>query len=496
MTSPAQPQSQPYTARRILKRFAHVISAHGVDAIFSGLFFLYLARTDATVYGEVMYAFAAGSILMKVVQFGLYYPLVYELTDSSRDQANRIIDTVNRIKLMLLVVSMAGVWALAVFKGLPSRMAWILYVGCLGFGLEALAETFFAHLRVKGRQHVEARVRVVASMLAYGSGFLAAYFRLPAVAVGGYKLVSGMTRLLLSFWGSFKSSGSRVFARSDWPSIRKIFVASTVFGLFHILGMVSSRTNVFFLESYTGVKGVAVYSAAWMIVDSVSAIASEQLLAWVVFPLLSVLWMKDRAEVTPVVRRTAQWLMALAFPIIFVLSAESDVIVWLLYGSGYADTAWVQQYLAWTIVLSFESHLLSYLMIVAGAGKALLLVSVLTLAANLVCNVLLVKPYGLAGACLVMVFTKLVQLALISGYCQVRFRVFRLKDFPFLLGLVMLCFALFVTLKPFITLHPAFAVTLGVYLALLWKPGIRFLGRMPRKDERHPSPSSSTDPAH
>ncbi len=210
MTSQSSTQNPPSTARRIIRRFAQLISAHGVDAIFSGLFFLYLARSDAIVYGEVMYAFAAGSVLMKVVQFGLYYPLVYELTDASETEAGRIIDTVNIIKLVLLTVSMVGVWALSVIKGFPHRMAWILYLGCLGFGLEALAETFFAHLRVRGRQSVEARTRVVSAILAYGSGFVAAFLKMPGVFIGGYKLVSGVVRLLLAVWGSLTSSPSCV----------------------------------------------------------------------------------------------------------------------------------------------------------------------------------------------------------------------------------------------------------------------------------------------
>jgi O-antigen/teichoic acid export membrane protein len=481
MTSQASTQKSPSPATRIIRRFAQLISAHGVDAIFSGLFFLYLARSDATTYGEVMYALAAGSVLMKVVQFGLYYPLIHELTDSSAAESGKIIGTVNIIKLILLIVSMAGIWALSVFKGLSGRMAWILFLGCLGFGLEALAETFFAHLRVQGRQSSEARIRVVSAILAYGAGFLVTFLRFPAVIIGGYKLMSGAVRLVLSAWGSFTASASGGFTRPDWQSIRSVFLASTVFGLIHILGMVASRTNIFFLESTAGVKSVAVYSAAWMTVDWISALASEQLLAWVVFPLLSVLWMKNRAEVGPIVRRTAQWLMALAFPIIFVLREESGLIVWLLYGSGYPDTVWVQRYLVWTILLSFESHLFSYLMIVAGSGKPLLLFSIVTLAANLVFNVLLVQSFGLAGACLVMILTKGVLLCLTATYCQFRFRLFTCKDFHFLAGASGACVLLFVLLEPLLTLHPAVIVTVGLYLLLLWKPGTRVLGKIPRR---------------
>jgi O-antigen/teichoic acid export membrane protein len=481
MTSPTASTPRKSPARGVVQRFAHLISAQGVDAALSGLFFLCLARWNPHVYGEVMYAFAAGSVIMKVVQFGLYYPLVRELTDVPAEKVPETLGTVNAIKIVLLAASMVGVFAFAFFKDLPDRMAWILYLGCFGFGLEALAETFFAYFRVKGRQNAEARTKITAALLAYGSGFVATFLSLPGVLIGGYKSISGLVRVSLAMFGSDASGAAWSFARSDWSSIKRVFLASTLFGLIDIVGMVYGRTNVFFLESAVGVEGVGIYSAAWMGVDSISALASEQLLAWVIFPILSALWVKNRVEVAPLVRRTALWLIAMALPIMFLLHVESDLMIWMLYGAKYTEAAWVQRYLVWTILFSFEHNLFAYLMIVAGAQRTLLAFSFVTLGLNLLFNVVLVERFGLVGACMVFVLTKFVMVATSAGYCQLRFALFKLKDFAFLLALGGACVLLFVVAQPVITHHVAVAVTLAAYLLLLWKPGMRLLGRLPRK---------------
>ena len=159
----------------IIGRFAHLLSAQGVEGLGSALFFLYLAWLDSTLYGEVMYAIAAGAVVMKVVQFGLYYPLVADLGEAEKDTAPEIINRVNLIKVALLVPSMLAVWGVAFYQGFSFRMAWVILFISLGFGLESISETFFADFRVRGRQDKEARIKIVSSALWYGYGFLTVF---------------------------------------------------------------------------------------------------------------------------------------------------------------------------------------------------------------------------------------------------------------------------------------------------------------------------------
>jgi len=419
-------------AKNILLRFTHLLSAQGVDGIFGTLFFLYLAWLDKNFYGEVMLAQAAGAILVKVVGFGLYYPQVADLTRVDEQKKAGIINDVNVIKICLLIVSMLVLWVVTGFRGYSARMTWIVLVIALGNAADAVADSFFADMRVRGLQRTEARIEIGGSVVAYGYGLVTAVMGMPPIVVALYKLVSGVIRVVLGFgWHIKVYSYRRSILPGDWSAVYTMFNRAAIFALIQIFGTVYNKLNFFFLERASGRDGVALYSATYNLVDPVSTMASEQLLGWVVFPVLSVLWWKKREEVAPLVRNTALWLIVIASPIMFFLYAESTLLVGLIYPAEYAGAAGLQEYLVWSIPLSFESNLFQYVMMVAGAPRMLLLFQALTTLLNLGYNVLLVERFGPLGGCLVLVFTKLTMTILAFIYCQARFRYFHVRDLVF-----------------------------------------------------------------
>jgi O-antigen/teichoic acid export membrane protein len=458
-----------------LRRFGHLLSAQGVDALLHTGFFLYLAWLDASAYGEVMYGMAAGAMVSQIVQYGLYYPLVSHLGENQGDSFE-VFNRVNLIKLTLLVPAMAGAWVVTLYRGFSAQMVWVVLVISLGYALEALAETFFADCRVQGRQDREARAKMAGSLLGYGFGFAAAALGLGPVPVALFKVWSGLARLTIGSRGRLLAFAASVFSRVDWGATKSLFKAATVFALIDILGTLYNKTNIFFLESTAGIKGVAYYSATWNLVDPVSTLASQQFLGWVVFPLLAVLWWKDRDRAHRLVRANALWLMAVAFPIILILYVESDFLIGMIYPLEYRDAAWMQRYLVWTIILSFENNLFAYLMMVAGQGRLLLIFAIVATFLNLVFNITLVGPLGLAGGCLVIVLTKLAMTVLTFGYCQIHFSLFKARDLGFPLAAILGSLGLFIVLKPFIHTHAALLVVLTVHGLLIWKAGRRYLG--------------------
>lgn len=469
----------PPPEKGILGRFAHLLSAQTVEGVASTLFFLYLAWLDATLYGEVMYALAAGAVVMRVVLFGLYYPLVADLGAAEKDETPAIISRVNVIKFGLLIPAMVAIVGTAYFKGFSFRMAWVLFFICLGFGLESVAETFFADFRVRGRQDREARIKIAGTVLAYGYGFLSAFLGLSPLLVSLFKLVSALVRLGFGVQAYLRTYSTRLSGSPAWQGVWYVFRAATVFALIDILGIVYNKTNIFFLESAVGVKGVAFYSATYNLVDSVSILASEQLLGWVIFPLLATLWWSNRERLGPLVQRTSQWLLALSLPIMFVLYTESDTIIRIVYPAEFKDAAWMQRYLVWTILLSFQSNLFCYVMMVAGAAKLLLVFAAAATALNFLLNVILVYPFGLAGGCMVIILTKLVMTVLTFLYCQLRFRLFRPWDFAFPAVLAGASLLLFWPASLLMPIHRATLLTWLFYCLILWKTGSAFMGGMP-----------------
>jgi O-antigen/teichoic acid export membrane protein len=420
---------------------------------------------------------------MKVVQFGLYYPLVSDLGGAKPEQPPEILNRVNIIKLALLGPTLLVLIAMIYYRGFSFQMGLVLFFMCLGFALEAIAETYFADLRVRGLQETEARIRIISSVASYGYGFLTAYLGLNPIIISLFKPVSALVRIGGGLGSYLRSYTTAIVFSTNRRSVWKVFRAALVFALIEILGIVYNKTNIFFLENATGVEGVAYYSATWnLFVDPISTLASEQLLGWVVFPLLATLWWSNRDRVGSLVRSNARWLLAIAFPIMFFLHAESELLVGLAYKPEYKDAIWMQQYLVWTIPLSFENNLFQYVMMVAGAVKVLLGFQVAATLLNMVFNVVLVKPLGLTGGCLVIILTKLVMTLFTFLYCQIRFRFFKFWDFIFPVGLGTACYCLFLVLERIVTVHPAVALTLALYFVILWRWGPKFLGGIPRKE--------------
>jgi O-antigen/teichoic acid export membrane protein len=462
----------------IIGRFLHLVYAQGTEGLVSALFFFYLPWADATVFGEVMYALAAGSVLRMVVQFGLYYPLVSHLGSVEPAKAPEMLSRVNLIKLGLLLPAQAFIIGMALYKGFSLRMTWILFFVCLGIGLEAIAETFFAELRVRGRQDTEARVRVAGSILSYGYGFVAALIRLGPFLIGLFTLVSGLVRLALALRVHVQTHSAGLFKKPSRP-VGPVFRAAAVFAAIDILGMVFNKANIFFLESATGTRGVGLYSAAYNLVEPVCTLISEQFLGWVVFPLLATLWLKQQDSARSLVRRSALWLMAAAFPIMFIFYAESEFIIGLIFPADFKDAAWVLRYLIWIIFLSFESNLFIYVMMVAGAVKVVLAFAIVATGLNFVFNLTLVHQYGLAGGCLVIVLTKLVMTVLTFIYCQTRFGFFKLGHFLFPVLLAGLSCGVFALARQLLPVHGSMTIALLIYISVLLTQGTRFMGPMP-----------------
>ncbi|MFH0959930.1 MAG: polysaccharide biosynthesis C-terminal domain-containing protein, partial [Pseudomonadota bacterium] len=312
-------------------------------------------------------------------------------------------------------------------------------------------------------------------------GFVVAGIGLGPIYVSLFKLISGITRLLLGYRIYLKGHSRIAILPGTWNSVNSMFKASLVFALIEILGVIYNKTNIFFLQKETGLNGVAYYSAAWNIVDAISVLASDQFLGWVIFPLLATLWWKDRKLAGDLVRRNAQWLMAIALPVVFILFTESSMIISLIYPTEYSDAIWMQKYLVWTIPISFQNNLFSYVMMVSGAAKVLLLFTVLGTIVNLVLNFTLIPMMQLHGGCLVIIFTKLLVVFLTFSYCRVSLGFVRFVDlvFPFILGVFAALF--FVIVEPILTLHPSVAITLIIYLGLLFGIGPKFIGHFPTK---------------
>lgn len=449
-------------------RFVRLSGAAGIEGALSTAFLLYLAWRDAQAYGELMYGLAAAVIVSKVVEFGLYYPLVTALGRVPRGDAGLLMAPVGLFRTVVSCGALSAAVGFVLWRDLVPQTAFALLVLVAGFGMEATAVTAFAEWRLRGQQHREARLRVSAALVAYAFGFASAALGASSPVIAAFKPLGALV-LLFGARRALEGASALAAPRAAWGALRPLVGAGLVLGSVDILGTAYNKANFFFIEAAAAATGVALYSASWNIVDAVSLLVSEQFLAWVLFPSLALSWAAGPERALALARGQARFLFPVACAAMLVLHQESPLIIGLLYPDNFEPSAALQRILVFTIVLSVLHNLWAGLMIVAGAGRVLLAFAVLTTGFNLVLNALLVPRLGLVGGCHVIVLTKLFMCALTTAYCQRRFHLFRIADAASILLPPALVLAVFSAARPLLPLHLAVAGGVGLYGWLAWR---------------------------
>ena len=326
---------------------------------------------------------------------------------------------VSLLKGVLLVLALIGVVGFMEWQGYSRPLKQVMFMLCLGLGLEALSNSFFVALEVRGRQDLQGKIKVVAAALGFGYGLIALALGAPPLAIAAFKLIESLVNL----GGSFFLVRSRGNFRFKWPSLGRmgsLLRLGLVFALIEVSAIIYNKANLFFLQKYAGAAGVAQYSVPWQIVDGLSAIVSGLLLQSVLFPLFVQLWEVDRGKVSQLAQNTSRWLLAVALVVMFVLFIESDRIITLVYGPKYPEALWLQKLLSVTVIFAFMHNLAALLMISMRLQRLLLIFYLGGLAFNLVWCSLVIPRAPLMGAALAMVLTKGGVAVLTVAYCQRR----------------------------------------------------------------------------
>jgi O-antigen/teichoic acid export membrane protein len=414
--SPPGPGETP--PPRILQKFAYLLSARWVREALQTVFLIYLARVSSTTYGEFMLAIGLGGILVLVAEFGLNMPLVSLLGQKDGDP-DAALTQVSLLKGALLLLALVGVLGFMEWQGYSLPLKHLMFMLSAGVGLEALSNSFFVALQVRGRQDLQGKIKALAAGLGFGYGLIALALGAPPLAVAAFKIIESLVNL----GGSFILVRSQAHFRFKWPSLGRLgstLKLGLVFALIEVSAILYNKANLFFLQKYAGADGVAQYSVTWQTVDGISGLVSNLLLQSILFPLFVQLWEVDRAKVSHLAQNTARWLLAAAMAVMFILFIESDRIITLVYGPKYPDAIWLQQLLAVTVVFAFMHNLAAFLMISMRLQRLLLIFYLGGLAFNLAWCSLVMPRYPLMGAALAMVLTKGGVALLTVSFCQRR----------------------------------------------------------------------------
>ena len=199
-----------------------------------------------------------------------------------------------------------------------------------------------------------------------------------------------------------------------WQLVRQV----PVLGLIPVVNAVYSRLDVLLLGAIQGFTELGVYSAAARLVDLAKVLPMAYSRA--LYPVISRLRAEGDDRLREVLREAMRGLTLLACLAVLLMSATSDWVVHLLYGSSFAPAGWLLRVLAWSVVPFAVASILAQVLFAANLAVLDLRVNVTVLIFNAALNVVAIEYWGAAGAAVAAVASAVLYAILQYGYVATR----------------------------------------------------------------------------
>ena len=326
-------------------------------------------------------------------------------------KARRYLDQISGLRLALAAGCFALLLVAAVVAGLRGeRLALTAVVGGSLFSgalAGALSSMFFAR--------EEMRTPALFGLLSSGA---TALFLLLVVALdGGLGWALSAVALanlppLAFLWLLWRRRAPPPRPRADLALWRQALGQSFPYAALGVVGLIYFRIDALLLTWLGDSAATGVYTAAYRLLDA--ATDAPGVIVAALFPAMARLHHGPRADLRRVYRRMLGILALLGLPVMLGLIALAGPLMGFLYGDAYAGSVTVLRLLAVAVFLIFIDTANTVVLYSGDNLRTVLALSLVTMAANIVLNLLLIPPYGYNGAAVAMILSTALSLAIFT----------------------------------------------------------------------------------
>ncbi|HUF94369.1 MAG TPA: flippase [Candidatus Limnocylindria bacterium] len=306
-------------------------------------------------------------------------------------RAGAVIAAARRLTAGLGLAAVLVMMAVAILTGHEPRLLAAFALAGLGSLLSAFTLPYLVGLTAREELRRLSLHRVVGSVtggmltlavLLAGGGLLALF----AAGVATSVLMLVLARAL----------AGRALACSERAPVGAMARQALPFGLLMIGFALYYRVDMVMLEWMAGSRAVGVYAAAYRFLDVVIVLAAS--LTGPLFPRLSAVARARPDEARRLLEDAWRPLLALGLPLSIGAWALAPLLVGVLFGDAFADSAPLLRVLIWATLPLFWVSVANHALIAADRVWPLVAVYAASAALNVIANLLLIPRFGAAGA--------------------------------------------------------------------------------------------------
>ena len=400
MTTPLAP-----AVRQVSQSFVALATGEAIARLvaFGGM--VYLARTlGAESYGIVGFAMAVTLYLSRVADGGMeFIGMGIQMIAEEPERRDALVPSVLTVRLLAASLCVLVLGALAPLLPSPDGRVLVLY----GLTLLAVAiGTRWVYLGLQlpwpvavARTAGEVLAVVLLLLFVHGAGDVT---RAPLAQLTG----DGVAALLLL--RGLLRRGWRLPGRVDWPMVRPVFRRAAPLVASALLGLLIYNADLVMLRFLRDAVAVGYYAAAYALISFLLNLGSAYTQS-----LLPELARPGEAEARQRLYQTGMaQVLAVSAPIAVGGCYLAAPIIGLVFGAEYAASTAPLQLLLWSIPLGLARSVGTTSLVVSGSRSAIFWLTAAAALLNIVLNLLLIPPLGIAGAAVATLITEGVRLLL------------------------------------------------------------------------------------
>ncbi len=464
------------TVRRIAKNTGFLFLSNFIQKIFSLALVLFIAqKLGVNDFGVYSFVFSFVILFTTFSELGVGV-LIFREISKSKERVRQLLGDALSIKFFLstavFLIIAAAIFSLNALE--PQKYPRQLILLTLVAALSMLLDSFAALFRMVFFAFEKMEYDFYANM-AYKGFLLVAAFSLLFLGFGLWEivlatLVASAINLLTSFLLCTKKL---IVPKIEFNFRRQLnlVLLSVPFCMAGIFSSIYGNIDMFLLSLFRGTADVAYYSAATRLVNSLSLIPAT--ITTSIFPVMALLFARKDNSLSLVIERISKYLLMIILPVAFGTTLLAARIIGFFYpampGNNFAPAALALQILVWFSVFGFVNLVFLNALNSTAFEKRNALIFGLTVLVNIIANLLLIPPFGFAGAAASMVISEavffiLAYSAISKRLCKINFFLVTAK--PFVAAIAMSAFIhLFFGLNLFLLAASAAVV---YFIALLF----------------------------
>lgn len=371
-------------------------------------------------FGLYSYGLALGFVLAQLADMGLQILIAREVAMGGY-QARPLVRRAILLKVWLSLPVLLLLWLLT------SNRAPAVQITMVVLGVAMLGQTYleFAAYVFRGQQQLRVEARLLA-----GARLLTALLSGLVLALGGGLLglaastLTGVALATVWAWRRLRGAGWLAETEPETPPApespepqlasaswrpRTLLGQALPLGLATFLSIAYTRLAIFMLDFMLGEAAVGQYSAAYRLVEPTQIIPAALLAA--VFPAYAASLRGQPSQARSLARQTSLLLAVGGGLLGIFLWLAAPLLVPLLYGEGYPETAQVLQVLGLATMPIFINYGLTHFLIARGQQLLTSILVAFMLATHAILSWQLIPTLGVVGPAVSVVAAELLLFA-------------------------------------------------------------------------------------